>query len=199
MQARSAPGVRAALRGLVWLSLPLLVACGPSKVQSQKLKDGSWSFTCELAMDECIRRVQDRCPAQRYRILEGTAETRLRDAPPFQRAYHTSRLHLVCNDAGADVLLSIDSSSERDGSASAAAAKSSKACTAGQTRECVGPAACKGGQACLADGSGYGACDCGPAPQDAAAAAPPPTPVPPSPTAPDSTSDPATPAPAPAP
>lgn len=191
MKPSPLPGVR----WLACLCLPLLVACGASKVQSQKLKDGSWSFTCELAMDECIRRVQDHCPAQRYRILEGTAETRLRDAPPFQRAYHTSRLHLVCNDAGADVLLSVDSSREPDGSADAAASKASQACTAGQTRECVGPAACKGGQACLADGSGYGACDCGPAP----ATAPQITPPPASSTAPDSASEPATPAPAPAP
>lgn len=194
MQPRCAPGVRAVLRRLGWLSLPLLVACGASKVQSQKLKDGSWSFTCELAMDECIRRVQEHCPAQRYRILEGTSETRLRDAPPFQRAYHTSRLHLVCNDDGANVLLSVDSSSEP--SRSDAGAQSSKACVAGQTRECVGPAACKGGQACLPDGSGYGACDCGPALPSAAGAVPQPALVP---SAPSSAIEPATTAPAPTP
>lgn len=193
-----APSVRAVLRRFCWLGVPLLVACGPSKVQSTKLKDGSWSFTCELAMDECIRRVQERCPAQRYRILEGTSETRLRDAPPFERAYHTSRLHLVCNDAGANVLLAVDGALEPNRSASEAAATSSKACTVGQTRECVGPAACKGGQSCLADGSGYGACDCGPAPNNAAEAAPPPPISPPPPAAPGNASEPATP-PAPAP
>lgn len=196
MQPRSASGVRAALRGLSWISLPLLLACGASKVQSQKLQDGSWSFTCELAMDECIRRVQERCPAKRYRILEGTAETRLRDAPPFERAYHTSRLHIVCNDAGADVLLSVDGSGEPKRSSSDAGAKSSKACTTGQTRECVGAAACKGGQACLPDGSGYGACDCGPALPSPASAEPQPAPVP---SAPDGASEPPTSAPAPAP
>lgn len=199
MQARLAYGVRAALRGPSWLSLSLLVACGASQVQSKKLKDGSWSFTCELAMDECIRRVQERCPAQRYRILEGTAETRLRDAPPFERAYHTSRLHIVCNDEGANVLLSVDSSSEPKRSSSDAAAKPSKACVAGQTRECVGTAACKGGQACLRDGSGYTGCDCGPASSNAAGAVPPPTLAPSVPPAPDSGSEPATSAPAPVP
>jgi len=35
------------------------------------------------------------------------------------------------------------------------------ACLPGETRECVGSAACKGGQACLQDRSGFGPCDCG--------------------------------------
>lgn len=34
-------------------------------------------------------------------------------------------------------------------------------CTPGETRECVGPGACRGGQSCLMDGSGFSACDCG--------------------------------------
>jgi hypothetical protein len=169
------------MRSLALVGSLLLAACGASEVQSQRLKDGSWSFTCELGMDECVRRVQEHCPNQRYRILEGTSETRLRDAPPFERAYHTSRLHLVCNDDGANVLLSIDSSK-----GAPAAATSAPACTVGQTRECIGGGACKGGQTCLADRSGFGSCDCGPA-------ALPPAPVAPSEavTAPANPSDPA--------
>ncbi|HVY31735.1 MAG TPA: hypothetical protein VHB79_34605 [Polyangiaceae bacterium] len=146
------------------IGLFLLVGCGASEVQSQHLKDGSWAFQCELGMDECVRRVQDRCPNQRYRILEGTSETRLRDAPPFERAYHTSRLHLVCNDGGADVLLSVGTGKDEPSPEPKAYAKPTpKLCSAGQTRECIGAGACKGGQACLPDGSGFGACDCGPA------------------------------------
>jgi hypothetical protein len=34
-------------------------------------------------------------------------------------------------------------------------------CRPGETQRCVGPGACEGGQACLADGSGFGICDCG--------------------------------------
>jgi hypothetical protein len=144
------------MRWLSLVSFTLLAACGASEVQSQKLKDGSWSFTCELAMDECIRRVQEQCRNQRYRILEGTSETRLRDAPPFERAYHTSRLHLVCNDDGANVLLSLGGGSEQG------APKPTIACSVGETRACIGPGACKGGQVCLPDGKGFGSCDCGP-------------------------------------
>lgn len=34
-------------------------------------------------------------------------------------------------------------------------------CVPGVTQLCLGPAACRGAQACLADGRGWGACDCG--------------------------------------
>ncbi len=34
-------------------------------------------------------------------------------------------------------------------------------CIPGVTQECLGPAACRGAQACLAGGDGYGPCDCG--------------------------------------
>jgi hypothetical protein len=135
----------------------LLVACGASDVQSKRLKDGSWSFTCELPMDACVREVQGKCPNQRFRILEGASETRLRDAPPYETTHHTSRLHLVCTNDGATVLFSVDDPKPAQGPKTGA-----PSCTRGVTRECVGPGACKGGQACLADGTGFGACDCGP-------------------------------------
>ena len=41
------------------------------------------------------------------------------------------------------------------------AAATSVMCVPGSTQECVGPGGCRGGQACLGDGSGFGACDCG--------------------------------------
>jgi hypothetical protein len=36
-----------------------------------------------------------------------------------------------------------------------------EACVPGVTQTCAGPGACRGAQSCLADGSGFGACDCG--------------------------------------
>jgi hypothetical protein len=149
------------------LSCSLVAACAVPEVQSQKLNDGSWAFTCELPMDECLRQAQKTCKNQRYRILDGTSETRLRDVPPFEEAYHTSRVHLVCTNDGAAPLLSFQSPP--------ADPKAARACTPGETRECVGPAACRGGQACVADGSAFGPCQCGsvaPVPAAAPAAAP---------------------------
>jgi hypothetical protein len=145
------------LLGVTWL-----VACAGPEFQQQRLQDGSLKITCELTMDECVQRAQDLCQNKRFRILDGQSETRLRDAPPFERAYHTSRLHLKCTNDGADPLLSLSPAA----SSSAAPTVPSPpplACTIGETRTCVGPGACQGGQACLADRTGFGACDCGPA------------------------------------
>ena len=144
----------------LWLSgFVLLTACATPEVQSQRLKDGSWSFICQLPMDDCVRRVQDNCHLKRYRVIEGASDTRLRDAPPFEREYHTSRLHLVCSDEGDAPLASV--AGDKSGAAKPAPA-SKKVCTMGETRACIGPGACKGGQACSADGQGFGGCDCGP-------------------------------------
>jgi hypothetical protein len=160
------------MRCLKLASLCLVTACGPAQFQQEKLNDGSFKVTCELPMDECVRRAGDLCRNQRYRIIDGTSETRLRDAPPFERAYHTSRLHLACSNDGAEVLLSLDSKpASADKPATDAAKATAPLCSPGETRTCVGAGACQGGQACSADGKSFGACDCGPAP----AAAPAPT------------------------
>jgi formylglycine-generating enzyme len=47
------------------------------------------------------------------------------------------------------------------GSSSEEANAPEKVCVSGSTQACVGVAACNGGQICLADGSGYGTCECG--------------------------------------
>lgn len=174
MQRRRGSGINAAMRSLPLGCLWLLTACGPAQFQQEKLNDGSIKVTCELSMDECVRRAQDLCTNQRYRIIDGASETRLRDAPPFERAYHTSRLHFECTDDGGKALISLDSKPAPPTETKPPAARS---CATGETRVCVGAAACKGGQACLADGSGFGPCDCGPetpvAPSPTPAAAPP--------------------------
>lgn len=137
-----------------------LVACSGPEFKQQRLQDGSLQIQCDVAMDECVRRAQDLCNNQRFRILEGTSETRVSDAPPFERASRTSRLHLKCSNDGAEPLLSFD----RPPAASAQPLPATPTCTPGETRACVGPGACRGGQSCLPDRSGFGACDCGPAP-----------------------------------
>src|SRR5262245_7454911 len=45
-------------------------------------------------------------------------------------------------------------------------------CAIGDTRECTGPGRCEGAQACLADESGFGDCDCGAAQGGVEAGAP---------------------------
>jgi hypothetical protein len=170
------------MRWLFLIGSGCLVACGSAALESNKLKDGTWSFTCNSPMDECMQQVQETCPRERFRIIEGVSETRIHDAPPFEDSYHTSRVHFECTNGGAEPLFSFDDKKRADLKSPAAA---SAVCTPGQTRECVGSGACRGGQACLPDGRGYGACDCGPTASPAPAApsgvVPPPSdPTPPS-------------------
>lgn len=47
------------------------------------------------------------------------------------------------------------------GALALAACGKAQVCVPGSTLRCVGFGNCSGGQACLVDGSGYGACDCG--------------------------------------
>jgi hypothetical protein len=135
-----------------------LVACSGPEFKQQRLQDGSLQIDCDLAMDECVRKAQDLCNYQRFRILDGTSETRVSDVPPFERAHRTSRLHLKCTNDGAEPLLALD----RPLAVSVQPPPPTLSCTPGETRACVGPGACQGGQSCLPDRTGFGACDCGP-------------------------------------
>ncbi|RYZ10019.1 MAG: hypothetical protein EOO73_00075 [Myxococcales bacterium] len=166
------------MRRLVLLGSLSLLACGTPEARTQKLNDGSWSFTCELPMEDCIRHAEKTCRTQRYRIIDGRSEVRVRDVIPLETSYYTSRLHLVCNEEDGAALLA----SQKTPAASSAEATAQLApvCTTGETRECVGAAACKGGQSCLPDRSGFSPCDCGPLPLAPAAAAPSEAPLAPS-------------------
>jgi hypothetical protein len=152
------------MRWLWIVGSTLIVACGASQVQTRKLADGSLSFTCELPMEECVRAAQQSCRYQRFRILEGTSETRVRDVAPFEQTYHTSRLRIMCSNDGGEPLLSLDAAKPTGTAQPGASETKAQACSTGETRACIGSGACQGGQACLPDRSGFGPCDCGPTP-----------------------------------
>lgn len=52
-------------------------------------------------------------------------------------------------------------SSEESGGGTQGTGAAGSICTPGDSKACTGPAGCQGGQACLADGTGWGSCDCG--------------------------------------
>src|SRR6185436_7836126 len=132
-QGATRSGIRRAMLRFWLLGVIGLVACSGPEFKQQRLQDGSLQVDCDLAMDECMRRAQDLCNKQRFRILDGTSETRVADVPPFERASRTSRLHLKCTNDGAEPLLSLD----RPPKASAQPLPRTPACTPGETRTCV--------------------------------------------------------------
>lgn len=145
---------------LTCLSL-MLAACSSPVVQQQRLEDGTLSVTCRLPMDECVQRVKDECPYQRFHIIDGASQTQLRDAPPFERAYYTSHLHLSCTDSDDKPLFSIGGKKPEPAKTAAPPPARGRVCGVGETRACVGSGACQGGQVCLPTGEGFGVCDCG--------------------------------------
>jgi hypothetical protein len=132
------------------VGLVLLGACRPGAFEQQRLSDGSWQLTCRASMDACVREIEKTCRDKRYRIVGGSSELRLRDAPPYETEYPTSRIGFVCNGAEAPPPGAPDASD-----------RPNRMCGPGDTRACVGTAACNGGQTCKPDGTGFGPCDCG--------------------------------------
>ena len=78
----------------------------------------------------------------------------LRDVDPGIREIRISDITAVCDREKPEPQLA---------SSVAPASASSPACVPGSTQACVGPGGCSGGQVCRPDGTGFGACDCGPA------------------------------------
>ncbi len=70
-----------------------------------------------------------------------------------------SLLFTLAGCGGGDTTGGATSSAANGGTAVGGAATA--VCEPGETQECVGPGACRGGQVCARDGAGWGACDCG--------------------------------------
>jgi hypothetical protein len=91
--------------------------------------------------------------------------TQATEAAGFQRAGYCASAVDQAGKALPNIPLC--SGATRDASAPDARAGSggsggtTRVCGKGDTRACVGPRGCSGGQECLADGSGFSACDCG--------------------------------------
>jgi hypothetical protein len=164
---KRSPMWRRAACGLLFLASCMMA--GP--VERRKLADGSWQLTCRLPMDECVRHLEAICMDKRYRILAGQSKRELRDVEPGTREYRTSELTVLCDRDAADFAAAAAAASPSGPPppgapplpppppAPAAAPRAS--CVPGAAQACVGPAGCNGGQACRADGSGFGPCDCG--------------------------------------
>ena len=145
---------RAGVGGLLLAAVCVAVGCTSAAVERQHLADGSWHFTCRLPMDECVRHVETICMDKRYRILSAQSKRELRDVDPGIRETRISDITAVCDREKPEPQLA---------SSVAPAPASSPACVPGSTQACVGPGGCSGGQVCRPEGTGFGACDCGPA------------------------------------
>jgi hypothetical protein len=136
--------------------------------------DEIYRISCDDAIQACRDEAGKVCGG-RYEVLEATgapitpprvttAPGPASTGPRYQRAKWVGQLVVACalatgDGAGPEPLRSDGAANEASGNAARPA--SERLCIPGVTQECLGPGACRGAQACLADGNGYGACDCG--------------------------------------
>ena len=120
-------------------------------------------------MNECVQHFEAVCMDKRYRILSGQSKRDVRDVDPGTREYRTSELVALCDRdalppqiAGAGGPAAVVAPGPGLMLAASASVASRSICVPGSTQACVGPGGCSGGQACRADGAGFGVCDCGP-------------------------------------
>ena len=123
-----------------------------------------------------MQRANDLCDNRGYVVLGGVNKRQLLGAElgHSQVEVREAELSFACADRRGDLPKVLTTNTAlalpppgavAPGPATATAAAPSKApataCIPGTTQHCVGSAACSGGQACLADGSGFSPCDCG--------------------------------------
>jgi hypothetical protein len=191
------PALRCALRSASFpdwrLSAVLLAlnagACSRDahsvRLQAYSPSDEIFRISCERDIQACRDEANELC-AGRYQVLEATGAPvepeRVSSAPGprttgprYQRPKWVGQMVVACGEAPASAAADPTSASPRAPAAPVALAPD-RLCIPGLTQECLGPAACRGAQACLPDGDGYGPCDCGnastsvqsePAPADA--------------------------------
>jgi len=168
-------------RLLCCLPVSFLVACalsqGPVPVSHQA--DGSLHLKCDGSLGPCIQKAEELCKNLGFVVVGGQSKRQVYGAEVSQVEVREAELDVRCANRLGD-LPTVASSAPvaaptpkvpaasapmpAPSAPSTVVTKSATACTPGATQRCFGPGACAGGQACAADGSGFGACDCGPRP-----------------------------------
>jgi hypothetical protein len=135
-------------------------------------------ISCDKRISACRDKAEEVC-AGSYDVLETTGASiepeRVSSAPGprstgprYQQAKWLGQMVITCGEprvADAAAEQSPTKSAEPASSAQPAPLLANEqACVPGVTQACLGPGACRGAQACLVDGRGYGACDCGSSP-----------------------------------
>ena len=160
-------------------TLAVLVAasalgCSRQAVQRERLPNGSFSFKCDEELWVCLSHVKDVCKGGPYEVLSGHDEPRVHGVDESRVESHRSRAIVRCLRPGQEVkpvppapvhapraVHAVPGKPLPPPAPRPAPASAPRVCVPGATQACVGPAACAGGQACVADGSGFAPCDCG--------------------------------------
>jgi hypothetical protein len=135
----------------------------------QKIDGDTYRITCpELPLDRCLAETANNtCDKRAYFVARGISEVNRRGRSDAPDVSLSSEAIVRCapGQGFGDQAKELMAAAPDDGAKPAAAASPpqppASVCAPGSTQSCVGAGACRGGQACKADGSGYEPCDCG--------------------------------------
>ena len=145
----------------------------------QKIDGDTYRITCpELPLDRCLAETANNtCDQHAYFVARGISQVNQRGRSDAPDVSLSSEAIVRCapGQGFGDQAKELMAASPGDRAKPAAAPSPPQApvpaavppqapasvCAPGSTQTCVGVGACRGGQACKADGSGYQACDCG--------------------------------------
>jgi hypothetical protein len=165
------------LRGLVGATVAAaglfgFLGCHQPTVSIVRRDDGILHIKCtDKTLQRCLDAAEDACGRRRYAVLRAFDDHDYRGRTDAPLEVRDSEAFVRCgqqNAWGGDLGKLRSDPLGGATAAAPAAAVPARACTPGASQACVGRGGCAGGQACLADGSGFGPCDCG----DARPAAP---------------------------
>jgi hypothetical protein len=145
------------------------------RLQALRADEELYRISCGAAIEVCREEAREVCHGD-YEVLESvgaavepkritTAPGPRTVGPRYQRTGWLGHMVVSCG-TGADLGSSLGeptaAPSLRQGPVPPTPQlKPDQLCVPGVTQECLGPGACRGAQACLMDGRGYGTCDCG--------------------------------------
>jgi hypothetical protein len=149
----------------------LLAACHAATLPAVRQPDGTWHLECGGTLELCVQKAREVCKGGGYVVLSGMDKQQIFGAElgVSQVEVRQAELNVACANRRGDLPKVLVSNSlslpprppEPEPEVGAAKKPAVTACTPGTTQRCVGAGACAGGQACVADGSAFGPCDCG--------------------------------------
>jgi hypothetical protein len=136
---------------------------------THRLPDGAYELVCTTSLPRCLDHADDVCQGAGYDVVRAKDQRDYRGPGGIGEAEtRTSSAVVRCGSRGGAPLLGgskptpAESAPPPTPPAPSPAPRPAAVCVPGATQECVGAGACRGGQSCLPDGSGYSACVCAP-------------------------------------
>ena len=154
-------------RAALLATLVLGASCATAPVAVEARADGTKHLRCKTSLPDCLDEAERLCQGRHYVVLRAVDEHDHRGGPELNLDVRTSEAIVRCGPAiawppGQDpMVLAPETAAPAPPAVAPPPPPVARVCVPGVTQPCTGSAGCSGGQACLADASGFGPCDCG--------------------------------------